>query len=143
MATNINDLIFIKRVKKAHHDEGHGGAWKIAYADFVTAMMAFFLLMWLLNSTTETQRAGISNYFAPASVSQEMSGAGGVLGGRTIDSPGASVSAHGSPRIILGNPSPILGNAKEESEDMVGSFTQKGTVESHNTPKVIPKKIEV
>lgn len=132
MATNINDLIFIKRVKKAHHDEGHGGAWKIAYADFVTAMMAFFLLMWLLNSTTEAQRTGISNYFAPASVSQEMSGAGGVLGGRSIDSSGASVSDHTSPRILLGNPSPILGNAKEESEDMVGSFTQKGTVDSHN-----------
>jgi len=132
MATNINDLIFIKRVKKAHHDEGHGGAWKIAYADFVTAMMAFFLLMWLLNSTTEAQRTAISNYFAPASVSQEMSGAGGVLGGRTIDSSGAMVSQHNSPRILLGNPSPILGNAKEESEDMAGSFTQKGTVDSHN-----------
>ena len=131
MATNINDLIFIKRVKKAHHDEAHGGAWKIAYADFVTAMMAFFLLMWLLNATTEDQRTAISNYFAPASVSQSMSGAGGVLGGRTIDEEGAMAARHSSPRVLLGNPSPILGNAREESEQMVGSFTRRGPVEDH------------
>ena len=55
--------IIIKRVKKAGHAT-HGGAWKIAYADFVTAMMAFFLLMWLLGSTTEGDRKGISDYFA-------------------------------------------------------------------------------
>jgi chemotaxis protein MotB len=54
--------IIIKRVKKAGH-VAHGGAWKIAYADFVTAMMAFFLLMWLLGSTTEGDKKGISDYF--------------------------------------------------------------------------------
>ncbi len=54
--------IIIKRVKKGGH-AAHGGAWKIAYADFVTAMMAFFLLMWLLGSTTEGDRKGISDYF--------------------------------------------------------------------------------
>lgn len=54
--------IIIKRVKKGGHG-AHGGAWKIAYADFVTAMMAFFLLMWLLGSTTEADRKGISDYF--------------------------------------------------------------------------------
>jgi len=54
--------IIIKRVKKAHHAH-HGGAWKIAYADFMTAMMAFFLLMWLLGSTTEGDRKGIADYF--------------------------------------------------------------------------------
>ena len=54
--------IIIKRVKKGGHG-AHGGAWKIAYADFVTAMMAFFLLMWLLGSTTEGDRKGISDYF--------------------------------------------------------------------------------
>ena len=54
--------IIIKRVKKNGH-AAHGGAWKIAYADFVTAMMAFFLLMWLLGSTTEGDKKGISDYF--------------------------------------------------------------------------------
>jgi chemotaxis protein MotB len=54
--------IIIKRVKKGGHAV-HGGAWKIAYADFVTAMMAFFLLMWLLGSTTEGDKKGIADYF--------------------------------------------------------------------------------
>jgi chemotaxis protein MotB len=54
--------IIIKRVKKGGHAV-HGGAWKIAYADFVTAMMAFFLLMWLLGSTSEGDKKGISDYF--------------------------------------------------------------------------------
>ena len=55
--------IIIKRIKKGGH-AAHGGAWKIAYADFVTAMMAFFLLMWLLGSTTEGDKKGIADYFA-------------------------------------------------------------------------------
>ena len=54
--------IIIKKVKKGGHGV-HGGAWKIAYADFVTAMMAFFLLMWLLGSTTEGDKKGIADYF--------------------------------------------------------------------------------
>jgi chemotaxis protein MotB len=54
--------IIIKRIKKAGHS-AHGGAWKIAYADFVTAMMAFFLLMWLLGSTTDGDKKGIADYF--------------------------------------------------------------------------------
>ena len=67
--------IIIKRVKKGGH-AAHGGAWKIAYADFVTAMMAFFLLMWLLGSTTEGDKKGISDYFgSPLKVS--MAGGSG------------------------------------------------------------------
>ncbi len=62
MTTPTQRPIVIKRKKKASH-EHHGGAWKIAYADFVTAMMAFFLLMWLLGSTTKAQLRGISEYF--------------------------------------------------------------------------------
>jgi chemotaxis protein MotB len=64
MATEGKKLqpIIIKKVKKGGH-AAHGGAWKIAYADFVTAMMAFFLLMWLLGSTTEGDKKGISDYF--------------------------------------------------------------------------------
>jgi len=67
--------IIIKRIKKGGHAV-HGGAWKIAYADFVTAMMAFFLLMWLLGSTTEGDKKGIADYFAsPLKVA--MSGGSG------------------------------------------------------------------
>ncbi|MEG2153430.1 MAG: flagellar motor protein MotB [Burkholderiaceae bacterium] len=55
--------IIIKRVKKRAHSGHHGGMWKIAYADFVTAMMAFFLLMWLLGSTTKGDLQGIADYF--------------------------------------------------------------------------------
>src|ERR1700710_486473 len=55
--------IIIKRIKKGGHGGHHGGAWKIAYADFVTAMMAFFLLMWLLGSTSKYDKQGIEDYF--------------------------------------------------------------------------------
>ena len=68
--------IIIKRVKKGGH-AAHGGAWKIAYADFVTAMMAFFLLMWLLGSTTEGDKKGIADYFAsPLKLALLASGSG-------------------------------------------------------------------
>lgn len=52
--------VIIKRRKSVQEGGHHGGAWKVAYADFVTAMMAFFLLMWLLNATTDKQRKGIA-----------------------------------------------------------------------------------
>jgi chemotaxis protein MotB len=68
--------IIVKKVKKGGH-AAHGGAWKIAYADFVTAMMAFFLLMWLLGSTTEGDKKGIADYFAsPLKLSLLASGSG-------------------------------------------------------------------
>jgi chemotaxis protein MotB len=68
--------IIVKRIKKGGH-AAHGGAWKIAYADFVTAMMAFFLLMWLLGSTTEGDKKGIADYFAsPLKLSLLASGSG-------------------------------------------------------------------
>ena len=64
----------------------HGGAWKVAYADFVTAMMAFFLLMWLLGATTEKQRKGIADYFTPTLVKTREGSAGsyGLLGGSSL-----------------------------------------------------------
>ena len=76
--------IIIKRIKKGGHGGHHGGAWKVAYADFVTAMMAFFLLMWLINTTTPEQKRGIADYFAAQSISQTVSGSGGVLGGTVL-----------------------------------------------------------
>ncbi len=73
--------LIIKRIKKVTGGGHHGGAWKVAYADFVTAMMAFFLLMWLINTTTPEQKRGIADYFAAQNISKTTSGAGGVLGG--------------------------------------------------------------
>lgn len=116
------NVTIIKRVKKggaAHH----GGAWKVAYADFVTAMMAFFLLLWLLNAVTEEQLQGISNYFSPATVSQNPSGAGGMLGGQVIGQ-GASQSNTGSP-IELTLPPPTIGQGGEDFTDPKEGLTEQ------------------
>ena len=85
MGTHANAPIIIKRKKVIAGGGHHGGAWKVAYADFVTAMMAFFLLMWLLNATTEKQRKGISDYFAPTIPVARVSGGGeGMFGGDSM-----------------------------------------------------------
>lgn len=77
--------VVIKRKKVVGGGGHHGGAWKVAYADFVTAMMAFFLLMWLLNATTEKQRKGIADYFNPMIPINRVSGGGdGAFGGEAI-----------------------------------------------------------
>ncbi len=77
--------VIIKRKKVTGGEGHHGGAWKVAYADFVTAMMAFFMLMWLLNATTEQQRKGIADYFSPTIPVNRVSGGGeGSFGGESI-----------------------------------------------------------
>ena len=83
------------------------GAWKVAYADFVTAMMAFFMLMWLLNATTEVQRTGLADYFAPTNLfGRSASGSGKPFGGQTPNDAGTSVSSDGIPQVIKGRHSP-------------------------------------
>ena len=89
MAAANKAPIVIKKVKKGGGHGHHGGAWKVAYADFVTAMMAFFLLMWLINTTSPEQKRGIADYFAPASVSETTSGSGGILAGTALGDEGA------------------------------------------------------
>jgi chemotaxis protein MotB len=78
--------IIVKKIIVQAHAGHHGGAWKVAYADFVTAMMAFFLLMWLLGATTEKQRKALADYFAPTLVQtkQESAGSNGFFGGDSI-----------------------------------------------------------
>lgn len=77
--------VIIKRKKVVGGGGHHGGAWKVAYADFVTAMMAFFMLMWLLNATTEKQRKGIADYFSPTIPLSRVSGGGdGSFGGDSV-----------------------------------------------------------
>jgi chemotaxis protein MotB len=85
MRSNEQAPVIIKKIKKGGGDGHHGGAWKVAYADFVTAMMAFFLLMWLLNATTEKQRKGIADYFSPTIPITRVSGGGsGSFGGDSV-----------------------------------------------------------
>ncbi|HWW64271.1 MAG TPA: flagellar motor protein MotB [Sphingomonadaceae bacterium] len=78
--------IIVKKIVAADHGGHHGGAWKVAYADFVTAMMAFFLLLWILGATTEKQRKGIADYFAPTLVEmrEKSAGSNGPLGGDSV-----------------------------------------------------------
>ncbi len=85
MNAQANAPIIIKRKKIIKGGGHHGGAWKVAYADFVTAMMAFFMLMWLLNATTEQQRKGLADYFAPSIPLSRVSGGGvGMFGGNDV-----------------------------------------------------------
>lgn len=78
--------VIVKKVVLADGGGHHGGAWKVAYADFVTAMMAFFLLLWLLGATEENKRKGLADYFTPTLVKlrQESAGSDGMLGGDSI-----------------------------------------------------------
>lgn len=80
--------VIVKKIYEAPHAGHHGGAWKVAYADFVTAMMAFFLLMWLLGATTEKQRKALADYFSPTLVSSKQDSAGSTsfFGGDSITS---------------------------------------------------------
>ena len=82
---NVRPII-VKKVIEEGHGGHHGGAWKVAYADFVTAMMAFFLLMWLLGATEEKDRKAIADYFAPTIVELKSGSAGsnGLFGGESI-----------------------------------------------------------
>ncbi len=95
--------IVIKKIKKGGGHGHHGGAWKVAYADFVTAMMAFFLLMWLINTTSPDQRRGIAEFFAPASVSRVSSGAGGLLAGTSFAEEGVR-NGYSAPVAASSNP---------------------------------------
>lgn len=80
--------VIVKKIYEAPHAGHHGGAWKVAYADFVTAMMAFFLLMWLLGATTEKQRKALADYFSPTLVASKQDSAGSTsfFGGDSITS---------------------------------------------------------
>jgi chemotaxis protein MotB len=82
----VRPIIIVKKIVDGGHGGHHGGAWKVAYADFVTAMMAFFLLLWILGATTEKQRKGIADYFSPTLVEmrQKSAGSNGPFGGDSV-----------------------------------------------------------
>ncbi|GEM_PF-39012 len=130
-----SQTIIIKKGKKGRHRH-HGGAWKVAYADFVTAMMAFFLLLWLLNAVTQDQLEGIANYFAPISLSRDTSGAGDILGGKTILEEGAMKNVTARASVSVDLPPPKAGDAggeetvEETAEDSSGAGQDQETAES-------------
>ncbi len=106
-------------VRKEEVVEGghHGGAWKVAYADFVTAMMAFFLLMWLLNATTSEQRQGLADYFNPTNLmSRSTSGFGAPFGGHTMNDDGALASDRGSVAVMNAQAKPSYEVEDDDSD---------------------------
>ena len=117
-------VVVIKKMSDGGAGGHHGGAWKVAYADFVTAMMAFFLLMWLLNATTEDQRKGLADYFSPNSqLSHASSGTGQPFGGHTAFDEGAMVSDRGAVEINEGKRPPL--NATVDGDPQVLTKAQK------------------
>jgi len=108
--------IVIRREEGGDHGH-HGGAWKVAYADFVTAMMAFFLLMWLLNATTEEQRRGLADYFAPTNLlARSVSGSGAPFGGQTPNDQGNQTSTTGAITVQPGRMPVVMDIEEDESE---------------------------
>ncbi len=101
MAAGKEAPIIIKKIKKSGHGGHHGGAWKVAYADFVTAMMAFFLLLWLLQATAQSQKEGIAEYFTPTIGVRDAAGIG-FKGGKTSYDEGRKVAEKSPPGIIVG-----------------------------------------
>ncbi|WP_077147296.1 flagellar motor protein MotB [Sphingopyxis sp. KK2] len=117
--------IIVKKIIEAPHGGHHGGAWKVAYADFVTAMMAFFLLMWLLGATTEKQRKALADYFAPTLVQskQDTAGSNGLFGGDSLVSVDKYPNAAGQtgtramtiPRDATGGPREASGRERQRA----------------------------
>lgn len=128
MALSSEAPIVIKKIKKGGGHGHHGGAWKVAYADFVTAMMAFFLLMWLINTTSPEQKRGIADYFAPASVSETTSGSGGILGGTALGSDGAK--AAGSMSIIEEMQPEVVDPSEGKTQDASSSALNESATDA-------------
>ena len=142
-----SQTIIIKKGKKGR-ERHHGGAWKVAYADFVTAMMAFFLLLWLLNAVTQDQLEGIANYFAPISLSRDTSGAGDILGGKTVIEEGAMKNVTARANVNVDLPPPKAGDGggeetiEETAEESSGADQDQETAESEARELVKRKEEE-
>ena len=109
--------IIIVRKEEVVEGGHHGGAWKVAYADFVTAMMAFFLLMWLLNATTQEQRQGLADYFSPNNLmARTTSGFGAPFGGLTPNIDGSLASMKGAVQVVMSPPHPVIESDEDEGD---------------------------
>lgn len=113
MAAGKDQSIVIKKIKKVSGGH-HGGAWKVAYADFVTAMMAFFLLLWLLSSTSEAQKEGIADYFTPTVGIKDGAGIG-FKGGISEDVDGTKKSTKSTIAIIASGQPAGVGTKNKET----------------------------
>ncbi len=82
---SVREIIIVKRKRSASNDEHHGGVWKIAFADFMTAMMAFFLVLWIVNSTSKETQAAIARYFNPVKLTDTTPAPRGVKAPRSSD----------------------------------------------------------
>ena len=131
---NMPRPISVKKVIQQAHGGHHGGAWKVAYADFVTAMMAFFLLMWLLGATNEAQRKALADYFAPTIVQTktETAGSTGLFGGDSLVA--ADKYPHGAaqtgtramtiPRDATGGPREASGRERASDKEQFKKLAQ-------------------
>ncbi|NDF12725.1 MAG: hypothetical protein EB060_07960 [Proteobacteria bacterium] len=120
----------IKKIKKGGHGH-HGGAWKVAYADFVTAMMAFFLLMWLLNATEAETLAGLAEYFAPTVGLKDEMGIG-FRGGKGIIEKGIGTSKDTNSAIIFGAPAGTVVKNPVKQEDLEDPDVEKVQIAQDN-----------
>jgi chemotaxis protein MotB len=112
--------IIVKKIIVDGHGGHHGGAWKVAYADFVTAMMAFFLLMWLLGATTEKQRKGLADYFTPTlvTVKEGAAGANGLFGGDSMTGKENYPTTGGQGNMAITIPRDATGTRDDGGKDM-------------------------
>ncbi|HEV2600224.1 flagellar motor protein MotB [Sphingopyxis sp.] len=145
--------IIVKKIVEEAHGGHHGGAWKVAYADFVTAMMAFFLLMWLLGATTEKQRKALADYFAPTIVQTKTDSAGstGLFGGDSLVA--ADRYPHGAaqtgtrsmtiPRDAVGGPREASGRERDAESKKLRLLAQslKARVESKGELKRLAQNL--
>ncbi len=130
--------IIVKKIIVDGHGGHHGGAWKVAYADFVTAMMAFFLLMWLLGATTEQQRKGLADYFTPTLVELKEGSAGsnGLLGGDSMEGKENYPTSGGQGNLAItipkdtGNPDKSKERAKAREKDSTQFKNVKAQIEA-------------
>jgi chemotaxis protein MotB len=137
MARKVVQPIIRRKKKRGGEEAHHGGAWKIAYADFVTAMMAFFLLMWLINVTSPEQKTGIAEYFNPITVSQRTAGSGGVLDGASISAPGPLSSP--TAEITVDTPMPFAPRSETTTKSGVSESEAEAEKETREREK---KKFE-
>ncbi|CAN5444630.1 flagellar motor protein MotB [soil metagenome] len=119
--------IIVKKIIVDGHGGHHGGAWKVAYADFVTAMMAFFLLMWLLGATTEKQRKGLADYFTPTLVQMKegSAGANGMFGGDSITGKENYPTTGGQGNLAITIPRDASGTKEDGGKDHKSRDRQK------------------
>ena len=128
-------LIIIRKYKKSHH-RSNGGAWKIAYADFVTAMMALFLLMWLVNVATEETKRGISEYFTTSVISMDSSSAGT----RAIEAEVLATQSGDSDQEVLTDNNQHLPEKKASVKD--SKNVDEVTTENYEVKKITAKKLK-